>query len=166
MKIEERDGVRVGQLVRDVHGKVLGKVTRLYDRGFEVARGFPILFRNVSVLRYDEVRGERDGAIVVARSDEDLLTLAGGELPPSWRVPAPPGFPTAAAPPEAHELLRALAAERQPVGPPAPLPPQAPAALAASRGEHAESEPDERTGADASRVYEETRGQSAASQHR
>jgi hypothetical protein len=158
----ERNGVRLGQLVRDADGKALGKVTRLFAWGFEVARGFPILFRTSFVLRYDEARGERDGALVVARSDRDLATLAGGELPPSWRVSAPPGFPTVAAPAEGHELLRELAAERGPVGPPAPLPPQAAAALAASRGEPPGSEAAE-VASETERAYVATRGQSAPS---
>ena len=133
-KLEERNGVRLGQPVRDVDGKDLGRVTTLYDEGFEVARGFPILFRSSWVVRYDEARSASDGVLVVARSDRDLLTLARGGVPPSWRVPAPEGFPDVATPPEGREVIEAIAAARAPQGPPPALPPEGEAALAASRG--------------------------------
>jgi hypothetical protein len=133
-KLEERNGIRLGQPVRDVDGKALGRVTTLYDEGFEVARGLPILFRSSFVVRYDEARGMRDGALVVARSDRDLLTLARGGVPRSWRVPAPEGFPDIATPPEGHEVIQAIAAARTPPGPAPALPPEGVAALAASRG--------------------------------
>jgi hypothetical protein len=132
--LSERNGVRLGQPVRDVDGKVLGRVAHLYAMGFEVARGFPVLFRQSWVVRYDEVRGVRDGALVIARSKADLYTLASGGVPSSWKVPAPAGFPSIATPPEGHELIRAIAASRARAGPPPTLPPEGRAALAASHG--------------------------------
>src|SRR6266545_7872683 len=107
--MRERNGVRLGQRVRDLDGTPMGRVTRLYDEGFEVRKGLPILFRKDFVARYDEVRGVRDGALVVARSRRDLFDLAAGRLPPSWRVPAPADFPTAATPAEACALREELA---------------------------------------------------------
>jgi hypothetical protein len=105
----DRNGVSVGQRVRDLDGKPLGKVTRLFEDGFAVVGGFPILFRKDHVVRYDEVRGVRDGELVVARSTRDLFALAAGEVPPSWRVPVPPAFPDAATPPEARLLVADIA---------------------------------------------------------
>ncbi len=118
--MRERNGVRLGQRVRDLDGTSLGRVARLYGDGFEVRRGFPILFRRDLVARYDEVRGVRDGELVVARSRRDLFDLAAGGLPPSWRTPAPPEFPTAATPAEAQALRAELA--RGAVGGPASAP--------------------------------------------
>lgn len=112
-KTRERSGVRLGQRVTDVDGKDLGRVTALYDASFRVLKGFPILFRRERVIRYDEVRGARDGRLVVARSERDLFVLAAGGVPESWRVPAPTGFPTVAAPGEGRELQAALAGERR-----------------------------------------------------
>jgi hypothetical protein len=106
----ERNDVRRGQLVRDADGKDLGRVTRLHPWGFEVRRGLPLLFRKDWVIRYDEVRGLRDGALVVARSDRDLFELAAGGVPRSWRVPAPAGYPSAATPSEARDVLDDIAA--------------------------------------------------------
>src|SRR5512133_3156036 len=79
--MKELNGVRLGLRVRDADGKDLGKVTKLYAWGFEVTRGFPVLFRKDRVVRYDEVRGVREGALVVARSDRDLLELAARRSP-------------------------------------------------------------------------------------
>jgi hypothetical protein len=107
--MRERNGVKIGQRVRDVDGKDLGRVRELHDWGFEVAKGF-MLFRRDTVARYDEVRGERDGALVLARSDRDLFELAAGGIPASWRVAAPPGFPVAATPSEARFLFEDIAA--------------------------------------------------------
>jgi hypothetical protein len=107
--MKELNGVRLGQRVRDADGKDLGKVSRLYAWGFEVTRGFPVLFRRGRVVRYDEVRGAREGALVVARSDRDLLDLAEGGIPRSWRVPSPPGYPSAATPSEAQLVLEDIA---------------------------------------------------------
>jgi hypothetical protein len=106
----ERNGVRRGQRVRDADGKDLGRVKRLYPLGFEVRKGLPLLFRADAVIRYDEVRGVRDGVLVVARSDRDVLDLAAGGVPRTWRVPAPPGFPSAATPSEARLVLDDIAA--------------------------------------------------------
>jgi hypothetical protein len=105
----ERNGVRLGQRVQDAEGKDLGRVDRLYDWGFEVGRGFPILFRRIEIVRYAEVRGERDGALVVARSSRDLYDLGEGGIPRSWRIPAPPGFPAVATPSEARLVLEDIA---------------------------------------------------------
>jgi hypothetical protein len=107
-----RHGLRNGHRVRDLDGKDLGRVARLYDGAFLVVKGFPILFRRELVIRYDEIRGLRDGELVVARSDRALFELAAGELPEVWRIPAPPGFPEAATPPEARGVFEALAGER------------------------------------------------------
>ena len=100
--MEERDGVRVGQRVCDLDGRSLGRVRELYDGGFAVVKGFPLLFRTDLVARWDEVRELRDGVVVLARSRRDLFELAGGGIPPAWRVSAPPGQPTAATPSEAR----------------------------------------------------------------
>ena len=81
--MKERNGVRVGQRVLDLDGKVVGRVKELYDWGFGMQKGFPILFRKDYVFRYDEVRGTRDGALVMARTKRDLIDLAGGRLPDS-----------------------------------------------------------------------------------
>jgi hypothetical protein len=122
MAIEERNGVRVGIRVRNLDGKDLGRVTRLHEWGFEVEKGFPILFRRELVATYDEVRGIRDGALVLARSDHALFDLAQGEIPESWRIAAPPGFPQAATPAEARGVVDDLAA-RSPVAPPRAMEP-------------------------------------------
>ncbi len=108
--MKERNGVRVGQQVRDADGRALGRVTDLYAWGFKVTRGLPVLTRRDEVVRYDEVRGVRDGALVVARSARDLLDLAAGGVPRSWRIPAPPGYPAAATPAEARLVLEDIAA--------------------------------------------------------
>jgi hypothetical protein len=159
-KLAERNGVRVGQPVRDVDGRNLGRVTRLFDWGFEVGRGFPILFRSSWVVRYDEARGLRDGALVVARSDQDLYTLAAGGVPASWRVPAPAGFPTMATPSEGRDVIDAVAASRAPRGPAPALPPQGTAALAASRGTPlGAGAGDPALSADEGHAYGESRGQ-------
>ncbi len=105
MNDHDRNGVRIGQTVRDLDGKDLGRVKALYDDGFLAVKGPALLFRHDTVLRYDEVRGERDGALVVARSDHELFELARGELPATWRVPVPAGFPPAATPSEARGVF-------------------------------------------------------------
>jgi len=112
MKDRERNGVRLGQPVRDVDGASLGKVVRLFEWGFATRRGLPILSRGHWLLRYDEVRAVRDGALVVSRSGRDLLELAAGEVPRAWRIPTPPAFPTAATPAEARSVMEAIAAGR------------------------------------------------------
>lgn len=104
--------VRLGRRVRDITGKDLGRVKALYDGAFLVQKGPALLFRKDLVIRGDEVRGVRDGVVVVARDDAALQTLAAGGVPDSWRVPTPPDYPQVAAPGEAHELLEVLAAER------------------------------------------------------
>jgi hypothetical protein len=131
MRIRERNGVRVGQKVVDLDGVVLGRVTYLFDWGFEIAKGLPFLFRSEHVLRYDEVRGVRDGQLVAARSPKDLFDLAAGRMPATWRIPAPPGFPTAATPSEARDVFSALAGSRH-AGNYSELPPQAVAARRAA----------------------------------
>jgi hypothetical protein len=113
MRQPDRNGVELGQRVVDVDGKDLGRVAALYDEAFRVVKGFPILFRREQVIRYDEARGERDGRLVVARGGRDLFVLAAGEVPDSWRVPAPRGFPEIAAPGEARQLHVELAAGRR-----------------------------------------------------
>jgi hypothetical protein len=128
--MRERNGVAVGQRVRDLDGEPLGQVTKLYDDGFSVRKGFPILFHSDHVVRYDEVRGARDGELVIARTRRDLFDLAAGEIPPSWRVPVPPEFPSAATPPEARLLFEdvargAIATEVAAPPASAPLPPPA-----------------------------------------
>jgi hypothetical protein len=82
--------VRVGMMVRDADGRRLGRVTRCDPWGFEVVRGF--FGPREWVIRYDEVLEVRGDELCVARSDEDLLELAAGRLPRSWRrdvLPAP-----------------------------------------------------------------------------
>ncbi len=121
-RMRERNGVRIGQRVHDLDGKPLGRVTKLYEQGFAIRKGFPILFRTDYVARYEEVRGVRDGEIVLARSGRDLLDLCAGELAPSWRIPVPPDFPDAATPPEAmlvrEDLAHGVIAAQGPPPPP------------------------------------------------
>lgn len=112
MKGREWNGVRVGQPVRDLDGTSLGKVVRLFAFGFQARRGLPFFHRREVLVRYDEIRAVRDGALVIARSARDLLDLAAGEIPPAWRIPAPPAFPTAATPAEARDLREDVAAGR------------------------------------------------------
>jgi hypothetical protein len=150
--MQEREGVRVGQRVRDLDGTSLGRVTHLFDWAFAARRGL-WLFRSDYVLRYDEVRGVRDGEILVDRSSRDLFDLAAGGIPPSWRVATPPEFPTAATPPEARLLLRdlarrAIATDAAPRPAPAIEPPPA------------DAPPTE----DEEREYVRTRGQSVPAQ--
>lgn len=161
MRITERNGVRTGRRVRDMDGTSLGRVTALYDWGFAAARGFPILFRQEFVVRYDEVRGERDGALVVSRSAGDLTALSMGDVPPSWRIPAPPGFPTAATPPEARGVFEDIVRARnvRPSNAPAELPPQGDAALRASRGDPLPIESSETLTPGEERRYEASRGE-------
>jgi hypothetical protein len=109
---EERNGVRLGLPVRDLDGRKLGRVTDLYEEGFAVEGGFPILFRRDYVFSYHEARGVQDGSVVVARSERALLDLADGRVPPSWRIPVPPEIPSIATPAEARQLVEALAGER------------------------------------------------------
>jgi hypothetical protein len=146
--MKERNGVELGQRVRDLDGKDLGRVKALHDWGFRVAKGF-LLFRRDAVARYDEVRGVRDGALVLARSARDLDELAAGRIPPSWRIPAPPDFPSAATPSEARFVFEDLAARALP---------NEPASAAAPRpaggAPPATAEDEER--------YARSRGQSAA----
>ncbi len=106
--MKERNGVRVGQRVRDVEDRDLGRVRELYEWGFAVSKGFPILFRRDWVARYDEVRGVRGGALVLARSDRDLFALAQGDVPPSWRIPTPPDYPSLATPSEALGVFEGI----------------------------------------------------------
>lgn len=100
--MKEWNGIRVGQRVRDLDGNDLGRVKELYDAAFSIVKGFPILFRQDVVARYDEVRELRDGELVLARSSRDLFELAAGGVPPAWRVEAGPEQPTAATPAEAR----------------------------------------------------------------
>lgn len=137
----ERNGVRVGQRVRDVEGKDLGKVTDLYEWGFGVEKGLPILFRRDTVATYDEVRGVDGDVVTIARNGDALQQLAHGGMPPSWRIPVPRDFPASATPGEARAVFESLAASPRPApgaGAPAATPPLASAE---------------------EREYEETRGQ-------
>lgn len=97
----ERNGVRVGQRVRDLDGNALGRVEELYDSGFSVGKGLPFLFRSELVARWDEIREVRADGIVLARSSRDLLDLAAGRIPPAWRVDGTEERPVAATPAEA-----------------------------------------------------------------
>jgi hypothetical protein len=126
---QERHGIRLGMRVRDVDGKDLGRVSDLYDWAFGIEKGFPILFRRDFVATYSEVRGVADGVVTVARGERMLDDLAAGLIPGAWRLPVPPGFPSAATPPEARELVAELAAPR---ARPAPAPRPAPAAASAA----------------------------------
>ncbi|WP_242346334.1 hypothetical protein [Anaeromyxobacter terrae] len=156
--MKERNGVRVGQRVRDLEGKSLGRVKHVYDWGFDAVKGLPVLFRSDYVFRYDEVSGIRDGALVVARTNRDLIDLAAGEVPPSWRIRAPLGLPRVATPPEARAVFAELAAARLPPPPERteplePVPGPAPAeSLIWERGDAA-------LGAGEERRYVERRGQ-------
>lgn len=105
--MKERNGVRVGQRVRDLDGKDLGRVKELYASAFAVVKGFPVLFRQDLVARYDEVRGEKEGVLVLARSPRDLQELAAGGIPPAWRIDARPELPSAATPGEARPVVPA-----------------------------------------------------------
>jgi hypothetical protein len=107
--MQDRNGVRLGQPVRDLDGRSLGRVTRLFEQGFATRKGLPVLFRRDYVVRYDEIRGVRDGELVIARSSRDLFDLNAGEMAFSWRVPVPPDFPSAATPSEAGFLREDLA---------------------------------------------------------
>jgi hypothetical protein len=159
MAIEERNGVRVGIRVRNLDGKDLGRVTRLHEWGFEVEKGFPVLFRRELVATYDEVRGVRDGALVLARSDRALFELAEGEIPESWRIAAPPGFPQAATPAEAREVANDLAARSPGASAPATAP--APELVKPAEPEARVDEAGEVEAGDDEREYERSRGQSA-----
>jgi hypothetical protein len=130
--MKERNGVRIGQAVRDLDGKELGRVTALHDWAFSVSKGH-LLFRRDTVARYDEIRGVRDGALVLARSARDLDELAAGRIPPSWRIATPPGFPASATPSEARFVFDHLAARALPpraVAAPVPPPPEGGASIA------------------------------------
>jgi hypothetical protein len=156
--MKERNGVRVGQHVRDLDGRSLGRVKELYDWGFGVEKGFPILFRKDHVFRYDEVRGTRDGALVVARTEKDLVALARGELPASWRIPAPADFPRAATPAEARGVFAEVASARLP---PVERVDTAPAAGPAPAESLIWERPGEELGAGEQRRHAERRGQGA-----
>lgn len=140
--------MRLGQRVRDLDGSDLGRVTALHEWAFRVSRG-ALLFRRDTVARYDEVRGVRDGALVLARSARNLDVLAAGGMPPSWRIPAPAGFPAAATPSEARFVFEHLAARAPAQGHAAPPSPPPPAGVATP-----EAGRDER--------YAESRGQGSA----
>jgi hypothetical protein len=77
------DEVRVGMAVRDASGKKLGKVSRVYPWGFEAVRRFWSPYQ--WVFRYGEVNRIDGDTVEVARGQDDLLLLAGGGLPESWR---------------------------------------------------------------------------------
>jgi hypothetical protein len=79
-----RDRVRKGMRARDLDGRTLGRVTRLHRDAFEIEGGFPVLFRKEFVASYDEVREVQDGVVIVARSENALLDLAAGKIPPTW----------------------------------------------------------------------------------
>lgn len=102
--MNERNGVRVGQRVKDLDGKDLGKVTKLNDWGFQTVKGLPVLIRDEYVFRYEDVRPSADGGLLVARGGDDIYTLAAGKLPPSWKAGVREGFPSAATPLEAARL--------------------------------------------------------------
>jgi hypothetical protein len=107
-----RDDIRVGMTVRDAAGTTLGKVRRVYPWGFEARRG---LFSPYQwVIRRDEITGVDDGVVAVARRQDDLLRLAAGGLPESWRRYTPPmgGPPLPAAPAEARAVEAVLAGAR------------------------------------------------------
>jgi hypothetical protein len=107
LAIRERNGVRVGLQVKDLDGRSLGRVTRLFESGFDFEKGLPLLFRQDFTATYDEVRGVKDGVLLLARSKDALLELARGVLPTTWRAPATKdGFPTAATPREASQLAK------------------------------------------------------------
>jgi hypothetical protein len=103
--MDERNGVRRGQRVRDVEGKKLGRVGKLFEGGFQVRKGFPLLFSDDQVLRYADVRLSEGGDLTVARAAADVFTLADGRLPDSWKIGTAQGFPSAATPSEASRLL-------------------------------------------------------------
>ncbi len=80
--------VQVGRTVLDADGRRLGKVTRCDAWGFEVVRGF--WWPREWVVRYDEVLEVRGDQVRIARGQDDLLDLAAGRLPRSWRRPGMP----------------------------------------------------------------------------
>ena len=100
----------VGMAVRDAGGQRLGKVARIYPWGFEVVRGFWSPYQ--WVFRHGEVTRIADGTVEVARRRDDLMRLAAGELPESWRgKPLPFGARSVpAAPAEARGAEKVLAA--------------------------------------------------------
>jgi hypothetical protein len=114
MAIRERNGVRVGLHVKDLDGNSLGRVTRLHESGFDMEKGLPLLFRQDFVATYDEVRGVKDGVLVLGRTKNAIFDLAGGTLPPNWRAAETPrpGFPTAATPREGSQLGTLVATKR------------------------------------------------------
>jgi hypothetical protein len=89
--MDDARGVQVGMIVRDAAGNTLGKVRRVYPWGFEAGKGFWSPYQ--WVFRTEEVLRVGSGAVDVARGPDDLLRLANGELPSSWRrgTPAPEG---------------------------------------------------------------------------
>lgn len=103
--MKELYGVWVGARVKDLLGNDLGRVKAVYQGAFLVSKGFPWLFREDRVIRYDEIRNRSDGSIAVARDPGDLFTLAKGELPDSWKVEPEPGMKIAATPSEAAPVL-------------------------------------------------------------
>ncbi len=118
MALRESNGVRLGLRVRDLDGKDLGRVKRLYDWGFAIEKGFPILFRRDTVATYDEVRGFSGDVLTLARSDQALFDLAEGGVPSIWRLPVPHGYPAVATPAEARAVVQELAGAPRQASPP------------------------------------------------
>lgn len=78
MKKEQCQGlIREGMAVVSSDGEKLGKVTRIYDQGFEIEKG--LLFRTEREALYADVREVRDDEIFLAVTKDDIE--ARGEAP-------------------------------------------------------------------------------------
>jgi hypothetical protein len=102
--IPNPNGVRVGMRVRDLDGRKLGRVTRLYEESFAFEKGFPLLFRQDFVGLYDEVASIQGDELTLARTADMLQELAAGRIPRAWRTVEGPGALRAATPSEARRL--------------------------------------------------------------
>ncbi|BDG10245.1 hypothetical protein [Anaeromyxobacter paludicola] len=80
--------VQRGMPVRDLDGRLLGRVSRLDEWGLEYEKG--LLFKQGGVAPWREVHALRDGTVVLARSERALFQLAAGQIPDTWRGSEPP----------------------------------------------------------------------------
>ncbi len=80
--------VREGMIVRDLDGRLLGRVTRVDPWAVEFAKGR--FYRRDGAAPYSEIREVRDGEVILARSARALFELAEGRIPETWRGSEPP----------------------------------------------------------------------------